>query len=544
MPSSTALVWFKRDLRLQDHAALAAAQHFEAVAAVFVIEPDWLASPECDSSHVDFGLASLRALRGALAARGLPLWVRVGPMLKVLDDLHGAIAFTHLFSHEETGPGWTYTRDLQVAAWCRSRSVQWREFTQTGVVRRLRSRQGWARRWSQRMDLPAAAAPEQFAGGFAPAQGSAAFALDDLPTLASLGLAAHSKNLQAAGEAAAWNTLESFLAGRARGYRRALSSPLLAQTGCSRLSPHLAFGTLSMRSVHQATEAVIGSTDDRSLAYALRGFTGRLRWHCHFMQKLEDEPAIEFQNFARVCDGLREGQFDTAKFTAWCQAQTGYPMVDACMRSLLATGWLNFRMRAMLVSFASYHLWLHWRETGLFLARQFLDFEPGIHWSQMQMQSGTTGINTLRIYSPTKQALDHDAEGVFIRHWLPELARVPLPLLAQPWHMSAAEQLQAGCVIGRDYPAPVVDDKAALQYAKDQLYGLRQTPEARLQAKAVNERHGSRKSGLSNTRTAARSAPAQRPVKAAKTAAQNAEKKTTKKAADAAAAAALQGQLF
>jgi deoxyribodipyrimidine photo-lyase len=148
------------------------------------------------------------------------------------------------------------------------------------------------------------------------------------------------------------------------------------------------------------------------------------------------------------------------------------------------------------VSFASYHLWLHWRPTGIFLARQFLDFEAGIHWSQMQMQSGTTGINTLRIYSPTKQAQDQDPQGHFIRHWVPELARVPLPYLAEPWKMDATIERMSGCLIGRDYPAPIVNDKLAVQAAKDRLYGLRKTPEARAEADAVQSRHGSRKGGL------------------------------------------------
>jgi deoxyribodipyrimidine photo-lyase len=217
------------------------------------------------------------------------------------------------------------------------------------------------------------------------------------------------------------------------------------------------------------------------------------------MQKLEDEPQIELHNFARVCDGLREDEFDEARFAAWCEGRTGFPMVDACMRSLRATGWLNFRMRAMLVSFASYQLWLHWRPTGLFLARQFLDFEPGIHWSQMQMQSGTTGINTLRMYSPTKQAQDQDPQGVFIRRWVPELARVPLPYLAEPWKMADSVQRMAGCTIGLDYPTPIVDDKAALKAAKDRMYGLRQSQQAREEAGTVQARHGSRKSGLPQT---------------------------------------------
>ena len=487
-----ALVWFKRDLRVQDHAALAAAQTCHEALALFVIEPEWLQSPECDASHVDFALGCLAPLRASLAGCGLPLLVRVGPVVSVLTQLHAQVGFTHLFSHEETGTGWSYARDKQVAAWSRSQRVPWQEFTQTGVVRRLRSRSGWATRWQARMDAPLCALQAGF---------NAAVPLDqpDLPTLVSLGLSPHRKTLPAAGEKAALSTLSSFLQVRGQGYRQALSSPLAAEQGCSRLSPHLAFGTVSMRSVHQATEAAIADTPDRALAYSLRGFAGRLRWHCHFMQKLEDQPDIEFNNFARVCDGLREEHFNAGHFADWCDGRTGYPMVDACMRSLTATGWLNFRMRAMLVSFASYHLWLHWREPGLFLARQFLDFEPGIHWSQMQMQSGTTGINTLRMYSPTKQARDQDPDGHFIRRWVPELARVPLPFLAEPWKMDLSVQRMAGCVIGVHYPAPVVDEKIALQLAKDRLYGLRNSPEARAQAGAVQARHGSRKSGLAAT---------------------------------------------
>ena len=144
---------------------------------------------------------------------------------------------------------------------------------------------------------------------------------------------------------------------------------------------------------------------------SLTSFLSRLRWHDHFIQKLEDEPELEFYNPNRGFDGLRESEFNHSYFDAWTAGQTGYSLVDACMRSLKETGWLPFRMRAFVVSFASYHLWLHWRETGLYLGAQWLDFEPGIHWPQMHMQSGVTGINTVRIYSPRKQALDQDPEG-------------------------------------------------------------------------------------------------------------------------------------
>jgi deoxyribodipyrimidine photo-lyase len=498
MPS-TALVWLKRDLRLADHAPLAAARGFERALALYIIEPEWLASSEFDGSHLEFTLACLAELR----ARGLPLRVCTGSAVTVLAALRRETGFSHLLSHEETGPGWTYQRDLAVAAWCREQGLPWQEFAQTGVVRRLKTRNGWAARWAVRMNAPQADSHAALGGALGGA--------DPLPNASALGVAPHGKALQAAGETAAQAVLHDFLDTRGGDYRRALSSPLTAGDGCSRLSPHLAFGTLSMRQVHQATEARIGLLSDgtpaeRRFAHALRGFAGRLRWHCHFMQKLEDEPAIEFRNFSRACDGLRPGDVaggaapfadaERTRLHAWCEGRTGYPMVDACLRSLRATGWLNFRMRAMLVSFASYHLWLHWRDTGAFLARQFLDFEAGIHWSQMQMQSGTTGINTLRIYSPAKQAADHDPEGIFIRRWVPELAGVPLAALAEPARLSAAEQRAVGCVIGRDYPAPLVEHTAAMKHAKDRLYGLRGDASARREADAIQQRHGSRKSGL------------------------------------------------
>ncbi len=195
----------------------------------------------------------------------------------------------------------------------------------------------------------------------------------------------------------------------------------------------------------------------------------------------------------RVEDETRWTSTERARFDAWSEGRTGFPMVDACMRSLRETGWINFRMRALLMSFASYHLWLHWRPTARVLATRFVDFEPGIHYAQCQMQAGTTGINANRIYSPEKQAIDQDAEGRFRRRWLPELEGVPIERLAAPHTMSLDEQRKAGCLIGRDYPAPIVDARRAVAEAKRRMATVRSSDEARGEARRVYERHGSRR---------------------------------------------------
>jgi deoxyribodipyrimidine photo-lyase len=150
-------------------------------------------------------------------------------------------------------------------------------------------------------------------------------------------------------------------------------------------------------------------------------------------------------------------------------------------------------MRAMLVSVAAYPLWLHWQTVGHWLARQFLDYEPGIHWPQMQMQSGTTGINTTRVYNPVKQALDHDPQGAFVRQWLPALRRVPDSWLFEPWRMSADVQERCGVRVGQDIAVPPVELAHALRESKTRMHALRRQPAVRAAKAAVVERHGSRR---------------------------------------------------
>ena len=248
-----------------------------------------------------------------------------------------------------------------------------------------------------------------------------------------------------------------------------------------------------MREVVQSTRQKIdalGPGKNRQQA-GLAAFQSRLYWHCHFIQKLESQPDMEFQNLHRGYDGLREAEWDQAKFDALVAGRTGWPMVDACVAMLNHTGWLNFRMRAMLVSVAAYPLWLHWREVGHWLARLFLDYEPGIHWSQLQMQSGTTGINATRVYNPIKQAQDHDPQGKFVRQWLPYMRKVPDTWLFEPWNMP--DDLKAKLGIAADeIPTPLVDLEQATREGKAKLYAVRTRPEVRAGKTAIVEKHASR----------------------------------------------------
>ncbi|MEE2758014.1 MAG: FAD-binding domain-containing protein [Myxococcota bacterium] len=501
--SSTHVVWFKRDLRTVDNEALTRAAQQAHVICLYIYEPAVLNHPDYDARHLRFTNQCLAELDDRLSRLGGSLLIRFGPAVDVLNALYSECEFSTLHSHIETGNDVTYKRDLAVARWAKSMNVDWREYAQHGVFRRLKDRDGWSRRWLQQMRRPLFAEPESIT--FAQHGPS-----DGLKTAAELGLDGHRLiDPQQGGMSVAYETLHSFLTDRGSGYRFEMSSPNTAWSACSRISPHLAYGTISMREILQKTEArqarvrasrALNRTKGDPWLESLASFSKRLRWHCHFIQKLESQPDLEFQNMARVYDGMREPHFRDDFFDAWKAGLTGYPLVDACMRALRQTGWLNFRMRAMLVSFASYHLWLHWRPTAIFLAQQFVDYEPGIHYSQCQMQSGTTGINSVRIYSPIKQVADHDPDGQFIKRWVPELEAVPNEYIAEPDKMPATVQLSAGCVIGRDYPAPLVSHRAAVAAAKKRIYALRKTAGARAESKKVYVRHGSRRGPASRRR--------------------------------------------
>lgn len=486
--SNVQVVWFKRDLRVRDHAPLTEAAKRGPIVPLYLAEPGLWKLPDSAPQHWAYLRAALTELQESLSALGAPLVVRTGEAVNVLTRLNGELGgIASIWAYEETGNAWTYARDRQVIAWARSNRVSLNELPRDFVVRRLASRDDWGTIAKSRMAQPILAPPSRLTAATARDGGPVAPGV--IPELHDLGLTPSHPPV-VAGERDARRTLDSFLGGRCVGYERNLSSPISAWDGCSRLSVHLTFGTISLREVLARTRRA--SNETPAYRFSLRAFEERLHWRSHFIQKLEDQPSLEHTSYVRPFDGVRldpsTSSLGAERFAAWAEGRTGYPMVDACMRSLNATGWINFRMRAMLVSFASYDLWLDWRATASHLARAFIDYEPGIHYPQVQMQSGTTGINTIRIYEPVKQGLDHDPTGDFVRRWVPELGAIDGTAVHQPW-------LGSGTFWGvpAAYPARVVDHGEAVAAAWKTIDRLKGQARRNGTAAQVLERHGSRR---------------------------------------------------
>lgn len=439
------LIWFKRDLRVHDHPALVMAAEVGTVLPVFVAEPEHWAQTEASARQWDFVAECLAGLRDDLAGLGAPLVVRVGDAVQVLAGLCRRHGIGRIVSHAEAGTAWTEARNRRVAGWAKGAGIEWTEVPPTG---------------GQRVSTgapPPAPALRAVAGvepGLIPSARALKLTPDPCP------------HRQLGGRERALDLLDSFLSRRGEGYRTAMSCPLASERASSRLSPHLAWGVLSVGEVAEATTA-------RQAERPGAGWNGSL---AAFQSRLAGRDLSAPGLAGPLMDRPERSPDEAALLAAWASGETGLPFLDACQRYLRATGWLNDPLRGMVASVACLQLGLDWRDVGQHLARLFTDHDPGIHWPQMQALVCAGQPSRLR--DPVKLGVRLDPDGIFTRRWLPELAGVPDIFLHAPWRWPEARRR-----LGHRYPEPVIDPASATR-------AVRERDKSAIRRKGSGARHG------------------------------------------------------
>jgi len=474
--------WFKKNLRFQDNEILIKTDSSSSI-LLYIIEPELWIQKDMSQRQWDFIWESLKSLKTDLAKQGLHLNILYGDASEIFQKLHKKYGFTKVISEQETGIHWTFGRDKKLKSLFKELSVNWIEYPYFGVKRGNHNRDHWAGSIQNILKKPLVKKDKYI-------DNSIILTSQETQTPRNFYDRTPCPFRQKGGSHHAHDLLNTFLEVRGENYQKEMSSPITAEKSCSRLSPHFTHGTISLRQAFQTAEQKklkVQSTN-KVFTKSINAFLSRLYWRSHFIQKLEDEPSIELKSFITLYDEIRDQ--DKEKLQLWIKGETGIPFIDACMIYLRNHGWINFRMRAMLASFAAYNLWLDWRYFAPPLAALFTDFEPGIHYSQIQMQSGTTGINTIRMYNPYKQSEEQDPEANFIVNNIPSFKNVPKNLLHFPETVTPFEKQ----LLPPTWKDPIINVVQSSKKAKDKIYGIRKMINHKILAKSVFLKHGSRKS--------------------------------------------------
>jgi len=456
--TSSALWWIRRDLRLTDNQALAAALHHAAsVTPVFILDDRLLHSKYVGPKRTAFLLAGLAALDADLQTRGSRLIVRAGDPAAELARLCAETGATGVYAEEDHSPFAT-RRDATVAA-ALAVPLHLTEGLTVRTMRETRKENGepytvytpFSRRWKERGPVQQSdilAAPARIAT-------PAGLTSVPLPQNPSLPADVHFP----AGEAEAKRRLSAFAGGEhapVYDYANQRNSP--AVDGTSGLSPYVRFGMLSARLAALAAYTAIERAPDAERRAGAGVWLNELIWREFYVSILHHFPHVRSGSFRPQYDEIQWDNNATL-FATWCAGQTGYPIVDAAMRQLSQTGWMHNRTRMVVASFLVKDLLIDWRWGERWFMQQLVDGDPAANnggW-QWTAGTGTDAAPYFRVFNPMAQGQKFDPEGIYVRRWAPELQHVPTQFIHEPWRMPKSEQRKARCTIGADYPSPMVD---------------------------------------------------------------------------------------